>query len=332
MRIERTLVPATGRLTVMTQPREAWVEFDGRRLAAGTPVTLDELPAGSVELTLGAEAYRTVRVMAEVPRDGVGRLEWTLEPIPYGALTLELVPSDAVVTLPDDGITYEPGISLLEGEYRVMVSRAGYREVERTVEVLGDTRERIVLNVVPQPFSVQATPVGARVELSGGGGSYVPGIRLMPGEYRVRVSMAGYEAWEGLVSHGLEPTRLEVELEWGLEPGERFADALATGGEGPELVVIPAGRFQMGCVSGQDCDNDEFPVHEVAIPEEIVVSVNEVTFAEWDACVAGGGCGAYRPADEGWVVAIVRSWMCRGRTRSHTWSGCLVRRVRRIGC
>ena len=26
----------------------------------------------------------------------------------------------------------------------------------------------------------------------------------------------------------------------------------------------------------------------------------EVTFAEWGACVSGGGCGGYRPDDEGW--------------------------------
>jgi formylglycine-generating enzyme required for sulfatase activity len=26
----------------------------------------------------------------------------------------------------------------------------------------------------------------------------------------------------------------------------------------------------------------------------------EVTFAQWDACVAGGGCNGYRPNDEGW--------------------------------
>ena len=26
----------------------------------------------------------------------------------------------------------------------------------------------------------------------------------------------------------------------------------------------------------------------------------EVTFAEWDACVADGGCNGYKPHDEGW--------------------------------
>ena len=34
----------------------------------------------------------------------------------------------------------------------------------------------------------------------------------------------------------------------------------------PEMVVIPAGRFRMGCASGSDdCDDDESPVHEVEV-------------------------------------------------------------------
>ena len=84
------------------------------------------------------------------------------------------------------------------------------------------------------------------------------------------------------------------------QPGETFSDALNSGGEGPEMVVIPAGRFRMGCVSGQGCYSDERPVHEVTIPEAFAVSVYEVTFAQWDACVLGGGCGGYRPRDRGW--------------------------------
>ena len=30
------------------------------------------------------------------------------------------------------------------------------------------------------------------------------------------------------------------------------------------------------------------------------LSTHEVTFSEWDACVAAGGCGGYRPDDAGW--------------------------------
>ena len=61
------------------------------------------------------------------------------------------------------------------------------------------------------------------------------------------------------------------------EGGTVFRDCL----ECPELVVIPAGRFRMGCVSGRDCQNDERPVHEVEVPS-FALGVYEVTFEEYD--------------------------------------------------
>lgn len=97
----------------------------------------------------------------------------------------------------------------------------------------------------------------------------------------------------------------------GLQPGKSFSDALSSGGQGPEMVLIPAGRFRMGCVSGIDCLFDETPVREVTIPEAFAVAKYEVTFEQWDACVAGGGC-EYRPSDLDWGRAnrpvILVSW------------------------
>ena len=40
----------------------------------------------------------------------------------------------------------------------------------------------------------------------------------------------------------------------------------------PEMAVIPAGQFRMGCVSGRDCANIQLPVHEVTISEPFAVS------------------------------------------------------------
>ena len=82
------------------------------------------------------------------------------------------------------------------------------------------------------------------------------------------------------------------------QPGETFREPLRSGGRGPEMVVIPQGSSRMGCVSGVDCDDDEFPVRPVTI-SSFAVSRYEVTFADWDACVLAGGCG-HRPGDEGW--------------------------------
>ncbi len=71
--------------------------------------------------------------------------------------------------------------------------------------------------------------------------------------------------------------------------------------ECPEMVVVPAGQYTMGSPAGEEGrDSDEGPQHEVRIARPIAVGKYEVTFAEWDACVSGGGCGGYRPGDEGW--------------------------------
>ena len=65
------------------------------------------------------------------------------------------------------------------------------------------------------------------------------------------------------------------------QPGDAFVDALRSGGQGPEMVVVPAGRFRMGCVSGHDCIEFEHPVHEVAIERAFAVSRYEITFEDY---------------------------------------------------
>ena len=65
--------------------------------------------------------------------------------IRYGSLTLELDPGDARVTLPDVEPRYRPGVRLREGIYRVVVSKEGYGEATRTINVSGDTQVRISL-------------------------------------------------------------------------------------------------------------------------------------------------------------------------------------------
>ena len=78
-----------------------------------------------------------------------------------------------------------------------------------------------------------------------------------------------------------------------LHPGRAFRDCP----ECPEMVVVPAGSFMMG---SDDGFSNEKPRHRVTIAKPFAVGKYEVTFAEWDACVAAGGCGGHRPGDRGW--------------------------------
>ncbi len=69
----------------------------------------------------------------------------------------------------------------------------------------------------------------------------------------------------------------------------------------PEMVVVPAGSFTMGSPDKEpEHQSYESPQHEVTFEKPFAVGKFAVTFAEWDACVDGGGCGGYRPSDQGW--------------------------------
>ena len=75
----------------------------------------------------------------------------------------------------------------------------------------------------------------------------------------------------------------------------------------PEMVVIPGGRFRMGCVSGRDCDDDEQPVHEVRV-KSFELGKYEVTFEEYDRFTAA--TGRDRAGDRGWGrrPVVIVSW------------------------
>lgn len=91
---------------------------------------------------------------------------------------------------------------------------------------------------------------------------------------------------------------LTTAAEKALKAGDSFKECP----ECPEMVVIPAGVFRMGA-SASDVEKgygykDETPQREVRIENPFAAGKFEITFAEWDACVNGGGCGGYRPLDQ----------------------------------
>jgi formylglycine-generating enzyme required for sulfatase activity len=93
------------------------------------------------------------------------------------------------------------------------------------------------------------------------------------------------EALETLKAQGIEPGN-----------GKSFRDCP----DCPEMVILPPGEFTMGSPESEaKRGSDEGPQHKVTIAYPFAAGKYEVTFAEWDACVAAGGCD-HRPKDEGW--------------------------------
>ncbi len=63
----------------------------------------------------------------------------------------------------------------------------------------------------------------------------------------------------------------------------------------PEMISIPPGVFDMG---SSEMFDFEAPVHQVSIRKQFYIGRREVTYEEWDACLADGGC-KQKPDDRG---------------------------------
>jgi len=68
----------------------------------------------------------------------------------------------------------------------------------------------------------------------------------------------------------------------------------------PEMVVVPAGKAMLGSPIGESGrQTTEMTPHEVDVAKPFAVERATITFDEWDACLAEGGCANWRPGDYG---------------------------------
>jgi len=66
----------------------------------------------------------------------------------------------------------------------------------------------------------------------------------------------------------------------------------------PDMVIVPAGSYVMGSPPTEVGRGEEMQ-HKIIIEHPFAVGKFEVTFDQWDACVAAKGCITV-PSDEGW--------------------------------
>ncbi|MGA2492468.1 MAG: SUMF1/EgtB/PvdO family nonheme iron enzyme [Roseiarcus sp.] len=90
------------------------------------------------------------------------------------------------------------------------------------------------------------------------------------------------------ISASVRPYVLTADAERALKPLASFRECAENC---PEMIVVPPGEFVMGSPATEPGRQaDEGPQHKVSIARPFAVSRYDVTFADWDACVAVGEC------------------------------------------
>jgi len=202
-----------------------------------------------------------------------------LEVFPSGQYSTQARQRLSVLRPPETPKSAAPAVKVeaMQGEYELTVS-ANIRELPDTSSSIvgrGDKGERL---------QVTGRVVGAnwyRVKTPGGGTAYVSS-KLMREPPKAEPKPAAPKV-------AIVPPRFLSSMK--TAPGGNFRDCP----DCPEMVSLPAGSYRMGSDAG---DPSERPAHTVRISHAFAVGKYEVTVAQWNSCVAAGGC-TYKPRIKG---------------------------------
>ena len=200
-------------------PAEIEVAVDGRPLGR-TPLTDVELEAGPRRIVATAPRHRDRVLDVAIQGRGVRQtLDLALDPA-WGTLVVETVPPGADVRVADEKIGETPlQAEPLEGRYRLDISRAGFKPVQREVFVIAGQTVRlppIELEKADAIVALTSEPPGATVTVDGEFRGRTP-VSVEVGadrEHAIRFARAGYRSATRTLTAGPGETRaLDVALE-----------------------------------------------------------------------------------------------------------------------
>ncbi len=279
------LVPDWAPVTISSEPPGGTVFVDGNEVGQ-TPLELE---------------LRSGRHDVEVRRDGFKTFRETLDVEPATAIELPTIvmrPSDGtlVVSSKPDGATV-----LVDGQYRgrsplrleldpgrdyrVEVSRAGYRPAVRTVRLRSGQTRRETITLEPVIGVVDLDVAPADVELVLDGKSLGPApqrLELVAVPHRLEFRKPGYvpQAINVKPTPGI-PQRLDIRLLTEDEAALAAIPKSITTAQGSELILVPGGQFTMGAPRGEPGRRANEGLREVKLSKPFYVGLREVTNREF---------------------------------------------------
>ncbi len=169
VKMEVDLMSASGTLNIETEPADAEVFING--ISRGkTPLTIERIPEGSVNIDIKAAGYETHTRQVSLAAGEVQKVNLTMKPLP-GTLLIVSIPSGARVYINDEfkGTTPFTLEKLSPGTYRVRVERPGCEPNARdvVVEKSASITEEFRMTKITGRIEVVTAPAGATVLLDG---------------------------------------------------------------------------------------------------------------------------------------------------------------------
>ena len=149
--------------------------------------------AGEYRVQVGSPGYDEVEETVRVGWWNGSEFRVALQKIPEVPVTITTLPDDARVYFPERNVEYQPGLSLLAGEYRTEITKEGFQDIETRITVSpDDSAFHFDLSAIHHTLEVTTEPADAEVRLEGTTLTYRSGMELPQDRYRITVSRQGY--------------------------------------------------------------------------------------------------------------------------------------------
>ncbi len=291
------LLPAFGRLKIATNPEGAVIELDGEQLAQVTPLAIDPIQAGRHTVVLKMFAREVVTKTLDVLPEQEAELVAELNRLDYAELTIRTKPKGAKVQflekvlLSEKGVVlekpleYTPRMRLPVGDYQIEVTANGYRRktqfyrLRKGVNVFDATLERTLgrLSIEVEPRDAK---VSVRIGKNGDASNYNSNRLVPTGRVEVAIQKPGYRSVLKTFLLDESGKALKVELErFNVSSGQKLRDPLKAGGFAPTVVVIPAGKADIGRSDGESLTS--MKPEELIVRQPFAIGVTEVTLGQY---------------------------------------------------
>lgn len=175
------------RLTILPNPVEATIKL----VSENKPYYQDMLlKSGSYQIEVSHKSYKPYKQWVELKENLT--LHITLEPKTF-VLIVNTTPAEADIQIIGNDIAYHPGIKLAQNNYKILVTKTGFKPYEADIQLSQDISLDVFLQ--PQDYSLMLTtePENANVTLLNHKNKYVKGMFLPKGEYIFEISALGYK-------------------------------------------------------------------------------------------------------------------------------------------
>jgi len=268
-----TLQPNFAEVTI-TALKDATLYVNNEKKATGN--WSGRLNAGVYSLEARLDKYRTAKQDIELTAGDKRTID--LQPTPiYGSLDVISTPVGASISIngKEYGTTPNTINKLLIGEYTVQLSKTGYANVAKTINIAegksGEINETLIYG---RAVTINSTPSGATLFIDGNKIGNTPySGSLAFGSHSLRIEKDGKKA-EKSISISQNGGENHFTLSFGPQTITETVNGVRF-----DMVAVKGGTFRMGSESGE---SNEKPVRSVTL-SDFTIGKTEVTQALWQA-------------------------------------------------